>query len=81
MIYSPSYEPPPPTSGLIRDVLPSINFFDQGDGWFAASYAGFIEKGSYRVVIYAEDGEGLEAKPVTLTVGVGPAIYLPMIRR
>ncbi len=81
VIYPPSYQPPPPTSGLIRETLPSINFVDQGNGWFEAAYGSFDERGAYRVMIYAEDGEGLEALPVAITAQMGEWMFLPVILR
>jgi hypothetical protein len=54
---------------------------DQGGGWYGAAYPGFTEHGACRVVIYAEDGEGLEARPVAITVSTGVRVYLPLLIR
>lgn len=81
VIYPPSYSPPAPTSGLVRETLPTIVLLDQGNGWYAAAYPGFTERGAYRVVIYAEDGEGLEARPVAVLVHTGLPLYLPWVLR
>lgn len=81
VIYPPSYTPPPPSSGLVRETLDSPNFIDRGGDWFEATYHGFRERGAYRVVIYAEDGEGLEARPVAMTVITGWGTYLPLVIR
>gem|GEM_PF-4590632 len=35
--------------------------------------------GTYRVVIYAVDDDGLQARPRELTVTVGERVYLPLI--
>jgi hypothetical protein len=80
-IYPPSYQPPPPSSGLVREVLSTIVLLDQGGDWYSAIYAGFNERGIYRAVIYAEDGEGLEARPVAITVSTGEYTYLPLVIR
>ncbi len=81
VIYPPSYVPPPPSSGLVREWLPTIVLLDQGGNWYGASYTGFTERGVYRVVIYAEDGEGLQARPVAMTVSTGSRVYLPLVKR
>ena len=81
VIYPPSYQPPPPDSGLVQEALDSINFTDRGSGWFEATYRSFDERGAYRVAIYAEDGEGLQARPVAIQVTTGWATYLPLLIR
>jgi len=42
---------------------------------------GFTEKGVYRFVIYAEDKDGLPARPYQVEVNTQPgqAVYLPLI--
>ena len=81
VIYPPSYVPPPPSSGLVHETLDSINFTDRGNDWFEANYHGFQELGAYRVVIYAEDGEGSEARPMAVMVSTGTQVYLPLVIR
>jgi hypothetical protein len=81
VIYPPSYVRPLPTSGLVRETLDSVNFTDRGSGLYEVTYRSFDEHGAYRVVIYAEDGEGLEARPVAITVSTGTRLYLPLVIR
>lgn len=81
VIYPPSYVPSLPGSGLVQETLDSINFTDRGTGWFEATYRSFDERGAYRIVIYAEDGEGLEARPVAIAVTAGGIVYLPLLIR
>jgi len=50
-----------------------------GDGWFAATYTGFDEIGLYRVVVYAEDNDRLEARPVAAEVRTGWQMFLPTL--
>jgi hypothetical protein len=66
---------------LADDGLPSLPLTDQGNGWYGVTYGGFTERGAYRVVVHAEDWEGLEAQPTALVVSTGPQVYLPMVFR
>lgn len=81
VIYPPSWTPPPPDQQLVDDNLPSLPLTDQGNGWYSVIYAGFTEQGAYRVAVYAQDWEGLEAQPMSVVVKTGYAVYLPMAIR
>ena len=73
--------PPASSDEMVREVLPTGMLLDQGNGWSAATYAGFDEIGVYRVVVYAEDYDGLEAQPVSINVRTGWPVYLPVAIR
>jgi hypothetical protein len=67
LIYRPSYEPPPPGQDMVRDednpnVDKRVLQDPEEDGIYTVSY-GFVEPGTYRVVIYAVDDRGLSARP------------------
>jgi hypothetical protein len=67
LIYKPSYEPPPPGQDMVRDednpnVDKRVLQDPEEDGIYTVSY-GFVEPGTYRVVIYAVDDRGLSARP------------------
>jgi len=81
VIYPPSYQPPEPGEEMPQETLPTIVLLDQGNDWYGATYTGFDEMGVYRVVIYAEDGDGLEARPLAIEVRTGWAVYLPLVMR
>jgi hypothetical protein len=81
VIYAPSYQPPLPGEEWVREPAPTIMLQLQGDNWYAATYTGFVETGAYRVVIYAEDGDGFKAQPQVMTVQNGWAVRLPLIIR
>ena len=81
VIYPPSYQPPETGEELIQEVLPTIVLRDQGGDWYGATYTGFDEIGTYRVVVYAEDDDGLEARPLAIEVTTGWAVYLPLVMR
>ena len=79
VIYPPSYQPPGTGEELVRETMPTIVLLDQGSDWYGAIYSGFDEMGTYRVVIYAEDDDGLEARPLAIEVTTGWPVYLPLI--
>jgi len=81
VIYPPSYTPPQTGEELVSEVLPTIVLAAQGNGQYAATYTDFAEMGAYRVVVYAEDNGGREARPVAIEVQTGWAVYLPLVIR
>lgn len=81
VVYAPSYTPPTDSEELVKEVLPTLVLLPQGQNNFAATYTGFDEKGLYRIVIYAEDDEGLEARPLALEISTGGQLFLPAINR
>ncbi len=78
-VYSPSYRLPQPGEELVSPTLPGAVLQDQGGGWYGVTYTGFTERGTYRVVMYAEDSDGLEARPVAMQVQTGWRAFLPML--
>jgi hypothetical protein len=80
VIYPPSYQPPAVGEKMLRETLPTIVLQDQGNGGYAAVYAGFDQIGVYRVVVvYAEDDNWLEAQPLTVEVRTGWNVFLPLV--
>lgn len=80
VVYPPSYQPPQPSQELGYDgTLPGAVLNDQGSGWYSVTYTGFDAPGVYRVVIYAEDSDGLEAQPAVVEVATGRWVYLPLL--
>jgi len=53
VVHPPSYQSPTESEELVKEVLPTIVLQDQGKDQFAATYSGFDELGTYRVVVYA----------------------------
>jgi hypothetical protein len=80
-IYPPGYQPPEATSELVQPDLPTVELVAQDDGWYRANYAGFQMRGTYRVVVYAEDTQGITAQPVALELSTGAEIFLPLVVR
>jgi len=83
VIYPPSYEPPANSDGQLvsGDTDATILLQPQGDDIYTATYPGFNEVGTYRVVIHATDNDDLVAQPKVLVVNVGYRLYLPTIQR
>jgi hypothetical protein len=86
VVYPPSYTPPKAGVELqpvISEELHTMRLTDQGNNVYGTTYPGFSEEGTYRVVVYAEDEDGLEARPVAIEVRVGdpPLLYLPYVQR
>ncbi|NJN66947.1 MAG: hypothetical protein HC884_09665 [Chloroflexaceae bacterium] len=73
VIYTPSYTPPAVGDELVNETeqtLPSMALPFQDGEWYGAIYPAFNEVGTYRLVVYAEDEDGLEAQPVAVEVMV-----------
>jgi hypothetical protein len=81
VIYPPSYEPPTSGVEMPQENLPTIVLQDQGDDRYSATYTGFDELGSYRVVIHAEDNDRREGRPLAIEVHMGWEVYLPLVLR
>lgn len=80
VIYPPSYQPPDSGDELLA-APPPLSLQNRGNGWFAATYGEFDEIGEYRILVYAEDEDGLRSRLVELTRSVGTRVYLPLITR
>jgi hypothetical protein len=82
LVYPPSYVPPEPGEDLIQEDVPKVTLEDpDADGVFTASYSGFVEQGTYRVVIYATDDQGLSARPREAKAGDVWKVFLPVTVR
>lgn len=81
VVYPPDYVPPPAGQELQAEVLPTFLLADQGDNQFAGKYTGFTQAGVYRIIIHAEDNDGLAARPVVIEVDAGGRVYLPVVER
>jgi hypothetical protein len=80
VVYPPDYQPPSDRRELQAETLPTFNLTPTGaPDIYAGVYPGFTQAGSYRIVVYATDNEGLSAFPRAITVG--SALYLPVIGR
>ncbi len=81
VVYPPDYTPPPADQELQPEVLPTFLLSDQGDNQFAGQYTGFTQAGVYRIILHAEDNDGLKARPLVIEVNAGSQVFLPIIKR
>ncbi len=82
IIYKPSYITPTTTESLVAeyDTLSKAILEDSDkDNIYRGLYEGFNEMGTYRIVIYAEDEDGLQSRPQEIFVSTGTQVYLPII--
>jgi hypothetical protein len=82
VIYPPTYKAPTESEELVQEVLPTTVLLDQGNDWYGARFDGFREQGTYRVVFFADDNQGSNARPVSIDVRFGTnSLYLPLVRK
>lgn len=81
VIYPPSYTPPDSGAELVPELDSSLPLAHQGNGIYRVNYAGFDEAGLYRIVIHAQDLDGLTARPVVVEVQNGYPIFLPQLQK
>lgn len=88
VIKPPSFQPPNNSTELAPEVLPTIVLLEQHKAstpdeytaTFAAEYPGFDEIGTYQVMVYAEDEQGLVGNPKVIAVHTGSQVFLPLVR-
>ena len=90
VIYPPGYQPPTSGNELTPDNAPKADFVLVGDR-YQLNYSGFTQPGLYRVVVNAEDSDGLQARPAVITVNTAAPVggqfedntqvYLPLVTR
>lgn len=84
VIYPPSYSPPQEGEELVQESLKRVLLDSpQENEWYRASYPGFNKNGTYRLVIYAKDQDGLQAQPkeIRIQIGSSHSLYLPLVLR
>ncbi|MEM7532329.1 MAG: leucine-rich repeat domain-containing protein [Chloroflexota bacterium] len=85
-VYPPSYIPPA-NDGELNVETDVYNFnltrnMALGDDMYQGRYPAFIERGLYRIVIHATDGDGLQAQPAVMHVDTTPyRVFLPAVKR
>ena len=77
IIYPPSYVEPAPGEELVSPPLP-VTLQQQGGNWYAGADL-FTEIGEYRIIVYAQDAQGLTSLPRELRVRTGWMVYLPVV--
>lgn len=86
VIIPPSAATPPETANqLIPDNALPMTTVNSVLGQYQLDYNDFSEAGTYRIVVYAEDDDGLTSQPFAITVEsegvVGENVFLPLVMR
>lgn len=78
-VYPPDFVEPPPSQDGTTPVLnvPRVTLVQSAGDLYGATYSGFTQTGSYRLVVYAVDDEGNQALPVVVRIGY--EAYLPVV--
>ncbi|MGB0385737.1 MAG: hypothetical protein ACPGWR_13030 [Ardenticatenaceae bacterium] len=80
VVQPPSYVPPKVGQQIVP--LPTHPLTDtDSNGLYQSLFEHFDETGTYRIVLYALDNDGLQARPqeITLQIQSGSQLYLPLI--
>lgn len=80
VIYPPSYQPPT-TAEELGSGPPPITLQARGNNEYAGLYGAFEEAGEYRIMIYAQDDDGLSSPIKTITFHNGSRLFLPLIQK
>jgi len=90
VIYPPGYQPPASGNELTPDNAPKAELTLVGNRYHL-NYSGFTQLGVYRVVVHAEDSDGLQARPAIITINTAAPVggqvedntqvYLPLVTR
>ena len=85
-VYPPSYSAPESSEALVNDeasgAITVLKLTPGQNDQFSVSYPGFTQPGEYRIVVYAEDGDGVEALPkVGIVTIAGSRVFLPLVAR
>jgi uncharacterized repeat protein (TIGR01451 family) len=81
VVYTPSYPEPVPGEEFRTEPLP-VTLQPRGYDWYGGLHASFQESGEYRIVVYAQDEDGLDARPKEFRLQVVSwPVYLPVVMR
>jgi hypothetical protein len=81
VVYPPSYPALEPGEEFETEPLP-VTLQPRGYDWYGGLHIPFEEFGEYRIVVYAQDEDGLDARPKEFRLQVGGRrLYLPVVMR
>ncbi len=81
VVYAPSDPEPVPGEEFKTEPLP-VTLQPRGYDWYGGLHTPFEETGEYRIVVYAQDEDGLDARSKEFRVQVvGWPVYLPVVTR
>ena len=78
VVYPPSYQPPTSSETLVSGP-PPMPLAQRSAGQYAVTYPNFTERGLYRIVIYAVDGDNLQSRLKEITLLTGMRVFLPLV--
>jgi len=81
VIYKPGYEMPVNDGSLATDTASgavTVDLIDQGNDRYRVVYKDCDQRGLYRIVVNADDDDGLQARPIGKYVA-NAGIFLPLI--
>lgn len=81
ILFPPSFTPPSPNPDGTTPTLnlPVYNLVETSLGFYETTINELVEKGSYRIVVYAEDDDGNQAIPQFTNICITCSTYLPII--
>ncbi len=81
VVYPPDYTPHTTGQELQPETLVSFILSNTSGDLWSGPYGGFTQIGTYRLMIYADDKDGLAAVPVEVLVNTGSRVFLPLVAR
>ena len=63
---------------MVAEPLP-VTLHPQTGEWYGGLYGELDEMGLYRVVVYAQDEQGLQSRPKEILTWTGWSVYLPLV--
>ncbi|MEM7127434.1 MAG: CARDB domain-containing protein [Chloroflexota bacterium] len=79
VIYPPTYTPPANSSELVPETLEKVDLTVGSGDLFQGIYSNLSTPGQYRIVVHAEDQNGLRARPASLNFSIGTQTFLPFV--
>ena len=79
VIYPPSYRPPANSAEMVPETLEKVDLTVGSGDLFQGVYSNLSEPGRYRIVVHAEDENGLRARPASIEFVVGEQLFLPLL--
>ncbi|MEZ4866395.1 MAG: C13 family peptidase [Caldilineaceae bacterium] len=84
LIYPPDYMAPTTSDALVNDEaderVTKLGLTRRSGDLYSATFFGFNQAGSYRILIYAEDDDNLQTPPVAITVDHQVSrVFLPLV--
>ena len=79
VIYPPTYRAPANSAELVPETLEKVDLTAESGDLFQGVYSNLSTPGQYRIVVHAEDQNGLRARPASLNFTIGSQTFLPFV--